>query len=265
MYDVQNKTVMITGAARGLGYKYAEILLRNGAKRVAMVDLPTSNGQDAAATLEKEFGKDRAAFYACDVIKAEDLERTFKEIVETFEGLDIIINNAGILDDKHWERMIEVNIKAVICGSLLAMDHMGKHSGGKGGVIVNIASIAGLVPCSFAPIYTATKHAVLGFSQALSHTYDETGVRVLIMCPGSTDTPMAKNFWDRTCELIYGLSEVRNEIGTLKCLKQSPDHVALAMLELIQKGENGVAWVSENGEPPYAIDFIHYSKRALPV
>ncbi|KAL6266382.1 hypothetical protein P5V15_003237 [Pogonomyrmex californicus] len=265
MYNVKNKTVMITGAARGLGYKCAEILLRNGAKCVAIVDLSISDGQNAATTLENEFGRGRAIFYACDVTKAEDLEKTYKNIVNSFEGLDIIINNAGIFNDKLWERTIEVNIKALIHSSFLAMDYMGKHKGGKGGIIVNVASALALYPNGvFGPVYTASKYAVLGFSQILANMYDKTGVRVLIMCPGLTETRLAENMSDRTCDLV------RDTLGNIndlidKITSQSTVHVALAMLDLIQKGKNGAVWVSEGGEPSYAVDFIHYSKRSLPV
>ncbi|KAL6266381.1 hypothetical protein P5V15_003236 [Pogonomyrmex californicus] len=264
MYNVKNKTVMITGAARGLGYKYAEILLRNGAKYVAMVDLPTSNGQNAAATLEKEFGKGRAVFYVCDVTKAEDLEKVFKKTVDTFKGLDIIINNAGMLSDKRWEEMIDLNVNALIRGSFLAMDYMGKHNDGKGGVIVNISSTVGLSSNYFLPIYSASKHAVVGFSQSLADLYDKTGVRVVIMCPGVTLTELVANISNKIHDSIGNV--LGNVDDLLKNFpKQSTDHVALAMLNLIQKGKNGAVWVSEGGEPSYAVDFIHYSKRSLPV
>ncbi|KAL6266377.1 hypothetical protein P5V15_003232 [Pogonomyrmex californicus] len=264
MYNVQNKTVMVTGAAAGLGYKYAEILLRNGAKRVAMVDLPTSNGQSAAATLEKEFERGRAVFYACDVTKAEDLEKTFKKIIDAFEGLDILINNAGILNDVYWERTIDVNVKALIRSSFLAMDYMGKHKGGKGGVIVNISSIAGLLPYVIHPVYVASKHAVLGFSQALADLYDKTNVRILIMCPGLTETALVENIPNTVSALVHAaLDSIEDKVK--KFPRQSSDHVALAMLDLIQKGKNGAVWVSEGGQPPYAVNFVHYSKRSQPV
>ncbi|KYQ58797.1 15-hydroxyprostaglandin dehydrogenase [NAD+] [Trachymyrmex zeteki] len=262
MYDVKNKTVMITGAANGIGYKYAEILLRNGARCVAVVDLPISNGQNAVVTLENEFGKGRAIFVACDVIKADDLLKTFKKIIDTFEGLDILINNAGILNDKFLEETIDLNVKALIRGSMLAFDYMGKHKGGKGGVIVNIASIFGLHPADSLPIYSASKFAVLGFSQSLASMYDKTGVRVVIMCPGVTTTALITNLDNKICDSV---SAVGNDIDLKKYSTQTTDNVALAMLDLIQKGKNQAAWVSENGQPPYAVDFPHYSKRSLPV
>ncbi|KYQ58773.1 15-hydroxyprostaglandin dehydrogenase [NAD+] [Trachymyrmex zeteki] len=264
MYDVQNKTAMITGAASGLGYKYAEILLRNGARSVAVVDLPTSNGQNAVATLENEFGKGCAVFLACDVTKTDDLEETFKKIVDAFKGLDILINNAGTLNDKHWEETIDLNVKALIRGSMLAFDYMGKHKGGEGGIIVNIASIAALHPLFIMPMYCASKFAVLGFSQSLASMYDKTGVRVVIMCPGGTITALLTDINSKICDSVLAvIGNVNDEAK--KYPIQTTDNVALAMLDLIRKGKNGAAWVSENGQPPYAVDFPHYFKRSLPV
>ncbi|KYQ48858.1 15-hydroxyprostaglandin dehydrogenase [NAD+] [Trachymyrmex zeteki] len=83
-----------------------------------------SNGQNAVATLENEFGKGRAIFVACDVTKADDFKKIFKKIVDTFKGLDIVINNAGIFDDNYWEKTVDLNVKAVIRGSMLAFDYM---------------------------------------------------------------------------------------------------------------------------------------------
>ncbi|XP_011693207.1 PREDICTED: 15-hydroxyprostaglandin dehydrogenase [NAD(+)]-like [Wasmannia auropunctata] len=264
MYDVQNKTVMITGAAGGIGYKYAEILLRNGARSIAVVDLPTSNGQNAVATLQNEFGKNRVIFIVCDVTKADDFEKAFRKIVDAFEGLDILINNAGILNDNYWEETIDLNVKALIRGSMLAFDYMGKHKGGKGGVIVNISSVAGLVPAKFLPVYTASKYAVLGFSQSLANVYDKSGVRVVVMCPGVTATTLVANINQKFCKSIRALKgEPDDDLETHP--KQTTDNVALAMLDLIQKGKNGAAWVSEGDQPPYAVDFPHYCKRSLPV
>jgi len=213
--------------------------------------------------LENEFGKGRAVFIACDVTKAEHLKKAFEKVVDTFGGLDILINNAGILN-RNWEQVIDLNVKALIRASILAMEHMGKHKGGKGGVIVNISSVAGLSPVYFVPIYSASKCAVLGYSQCLAEMYDKSGVRVVIMCPGSTATPMFATLSDQISDVFRPLlGNIDEEIK--KLTTQSTDNVALAMLDLIQKGKNGAAWVSEDGKAPYAVDFPHYSKRSLPV
>lgn len=257
---------MITGGAAGLGYKFAEILLRNGAKSVAIIDLPTSNGENAATTLENEFGKNRAVFVACDVTKAEDLKEAFKRVIDTFETLDILINNAGILNDKDkWEQTIDINLTALIRSTYLALDYMGKYKGGKGGLIVNISSVTGLAPYPLAPVYTATKHAVVGFSQSLASLYEKTGVRVLIMCPGVTKTAIIENVFNKTVHFVDAKDahQFLTSLDTSIC--QSIDNVAFALIDLIQKGKNGDAWVSEHDKPPYAVDFPYYSSRSLPV
>lgn len=265
MYDVKNKTVMITGGAGGLGREYAEILLRNGARSVAVVDLAASKGQDVVAGLETEFGKGRAVFLACDLTKANELEATFGKVVDAFGGLDVLINNAGILDEHHWERTIDLNVKALIRASMLAFNHMGRHLGGKGGVIVNVSSVAGLHPTVFLPMYAASKYAVRGFSQSLAGLHDASGVRVVVMCPGATKTSIVADLPEK----IYDSVKIALDERVSKMLKDLPmqttDNVASAMLALIQKGKNGAVWVSENDEPPYTVNFTHYSKRALPV
>ncbi|XP_011268840.2 15-hydroxyprostaglandin dehydrogenase [NAD(+)] [Camponotus floridanus] len=264
MDNVRNKSVMITGGARGLGYKFAEVLLLNGAKNVAIIDLPTSNGENAVLALQKESGTGRVIFVSCDVANAEDLKRAFEKVVDTFGTLDILINNAGIFNDKHkWEETIDINLKAYIRGSYLALEHMGKYKGGKGGVIVNVSSVCGLSVFFPGPVYTASKYGVLGFSQALAGLYDYTGVRVLIICPGMTDTNLADNATENVIHFLDA-EYTKQSIEPFKPI-QSVDNVAAALLELIQKGKNGAAWVSEHDQPPYAVDFPHYSTRSLPV
>lgn len=258
MDGIQNKSVMVTGGATGIGYKISEILLRHGAKGIAIIDLPTSNGKNAVATLEKEFGKGRAVFLPYDVTKDDDMEKAFKEVINTFQGLDILINNAGILHESNWKQTIDVNTTAVIRNSFLALDYMGKHKGGKGGVIANMASLLGLFTIQATPVYCASKHAVVGFSQALAKSYNTIGVRVVVLCPGATKTALMENskFFDFEDEAIMQLTE--NSM-------QSVDNVAFAMLHLIEKGKNGAVWVSENDQPPYAVEFPNYSELAVSV
>lgn len=264
MDNVHDKTVMITGGAAGLGHKYAEILLLNGAKSVAIIDLPTSNGENSAIALQKDSGTGRVIFVACDVTKAEDLERAFKKVIDTFGTLDILINNAGIFDELKWEETIDINLKALIRSSYLVLEHMGKNKGGKGGTIVNVSSVVGLSVFFAIPVYTASKHGVLGFSQALADLYNKTGVRVLILCPGITKTKILDNISDKFVHIID--AKRAKETGD-ECVKKSQpiDNVVVAMLNLIQKGKNGAVWVSELDQPPYAVDFPHYSERSLSV
>ena len=149
-----------------------------------MIDLPTSNGQNG---FENEFGKGRAIFVTWDVTKADDLEKTFRKIIDAFKELDILINNANIFNDNYWKKTIDLNIKALIHYSMLTLDYMGKQRWQRRCNYINIASITGLTPTCFVPIYYASKYAILGFSQSLANMY-KTGVRMVIMCPDATTT-----------------------------------------------------------------------------
>lgn len=260
MDNIKNKTILITGAANGIGFTYAQKLLQNGAKAVALLDLTTSPGQMSATTLEREFGKGKAIFFPCDVTNTEELAETFKKVWNVWNGLDIVINNAGMFNDKKWEETIRVNVNGVIQGSLLAMDLMSKHKGGKGGTIVNISSIVGLKPFKMCPVYCASKHAVMAFSLSLQENWDRTGVRVLVMCPGVTATTLLSNIEEKTLEFIDPV-ETRAALSNLP--SQPAENVAHAMVALIQKGKNGSVWVSEDNQPPLAIEFSPVKKIEL--
>lgn len=263
MSKIQNKTALITGGAAGLGYKYAEDLLKNGAKSVALLDLSSSKGVESAATLEKEFGKNKAIFVPCDVSNAAQFEGAVKKVISVFHTIDIFINNAGILNDDQWEKMIDINVTGLIRGSYLALDHMSKQNNGKGGIIVNIASIVGICnDFSIVPVYTATKHAVIGFSSTLKHLEEYTGVRVLIMCPGVTTTCLFDGGEKNFCKY----SDLKSGVELLnKCPTQTVDNVSRAMMDLIQKGKNGAIWVSEDEQPPYEVNIPHYKELSVPV
>lgn len=259
---IKNKNALVTGGANGLGFHYAVELLRNDAKCVAILDLPNANGAAAVAKLEKEFGKNRAVFLPCDVTNADQLTAAFEKASEDLKGLDIVINNAGIANEKQWELTIGINYTALVRATYLAMDLMGTHKGGKGGTLVNISSICGFKPFNAFPVYCGTKHAVIGFSRCVQRSYDKTGVRVLVMCPGVTDTQLAANLRDRSTDLAHTETDIE---AILKKPTQTAEHVARAMVELIDRGENGTICVSENGEPAYAVEIPAYSTLRKPL
>ncbi|XP_025152383.1 15-hydroxyprostaglandin dehydrogenase [NAD(+)]-like [Harpegnathos saltator] len=262
MDNVQDKTVMITGGAGGLGSEFVKIVLKNGAKKVAIVDLPTSQNRAKLAEFERKYGKSRVAFFSCDITKVKEYEETFKKIVDAFGYLDILVNNAGILNDNKLEQTIDLNITSLIRSTLLAIDYMGKHKGDKGGLVVNISSIAGLTSqnCMF-PVYSATKHAIVGFSQSLANFYHDTGVRIVTLCPGFTETPLANDLLENVILGCVKLETCEKLLATFK-QHQMPDNVSRALLHIIQNAENGTVWVSENGQPPYSVKMCHYSKHA---
>ncbi|XP_025152392.1 15-hydroxyprostaglandin dehydrogenase [NAD(+)]-like [Harpegnathos saltator] len=260
MDNVQDKTVLITGGVGGLGSEFVKIVLENGAKKVAIVDLPTSQNRAKVAEFESKYGKSRAGFFPCDITKVKEYEETFKKIVDAFGYLDILVNNAGMVNDNKLEQTIDLNITSLIRSTLLAMDYMGKHMGGKGGLIINIASVAGLSASYIIPIYSATKHAVVSFSQAVAYFYHNTGVRIVTLCPGFTATSIIIGSFDNVV-LDFVKPEISEKYAPFG-LAQAKDNVSRALLHLIQNAENGTVWVSENNQPPYSVNMCHYSKRA---
>ncbi|KAL6444261.1 hypothetical protein ACFW04_001874 [Cataglyphis niger] len=259
MMEIQEKTVLITGGANGIGYCTARELLRSGAKAVAIVDLPDSNGEIATAELKKEFGSDHVIFLVGDVTKIDELTACFDKAIESFGTLDIVINNAGIMNDAEWEPMVDVNYKGIVHGTILGLNHMGKHKGGKGGTIVNMSAIVGLQSNPIAPIYAGTQFAIVGFTLSLQAFYEKTGIRVLVICPGLTNTGLASKFMSSK---VYAMDIVDDEIAAKEMTtmeSQPPEHVANAIVELIEKGENGAVFVSENNQPAYAVQLPSYT------
>nr|XP_009291007.1 15-hydroxyprostaglandin dehydrogenase [NAD(+)] isoform X2 [Danio rerio] len=165
--SLHGKTALVTGGAQGIGRAVVEELLQNGAK-VALVDLNQSVGEECKSDLDDQFGEDNCIFIQCDVTDGEKLGDAFRNTVDRFGRLDIVINNAGINNEKNWEKTIEVNLTSVIKGTYLALEHMSKEYGKQGGAIINVSSMAAFLHSPHQPVYTATKYGVIGFSRAMA-------------------------------------------------------------------------------------------------
>ncbi|XP_038661701.1 15-hydroxyprostaglandin dehydrogenase [NAD(+)]-like isoform X2 [Scyliorhinus canicula] len=189
--DLTGKVALVTGAAQGIGRSFTEALLRHGAK-VALVDSNKSIGEDCKKALDEEFGAANSLFITCNVGSEEQLKGAFQKTKDFFGSLDIVCNNAGINNENKWEQTITVNLISVIRGTYIALDYMSRENGGKGGVIVNMSSLAGLFPAAHGPVYTATKHGVVGFTRAIAATSKILGygVRINTICPAFVDTPL---------------------------------------------------------------------------
>uniref|UniRef100_A0A3Q0S7Y8 Zgc:56585 n=1 Tax=Amphilophus citrinellus TaxID=61819 RepID=A0A3Q0S7Y8_AMPCI len=139
---LNGKTAVVTGAAMGIGKAITEILLKNGAK-VALLDVNKAAGESLMEVLRKQYGPDQMLFLLCNVESDEQFKAAFQKTLETFGGIDILCNNAGILNETTWENMVSINLMGAIRGTYLGLEHMSKLSGGRGGVILNTASMAG--------------------------------------------------------------------------------------------------------------------------
>ncbi|HJQ67664.1 MAG TPA: SDR family oxidoreductase [Blastocatellia bacterium] len=190
MNQFKDKTVIVTGAASGIGRAISEQLSRNGAI-VVMADIHRDGLQQVAARLTEEGGRVETAYL--DVTSAEDVRALIDKVIAGHGRLDYIFNNAGIavagevrdLSLDHWRRIIDVNLWGVIHGATAAYSAMVKQGFGH---IVNTASLAGLVGSPTMVPYSTTKFAVVGLSTSLRAEGEAFGVNVTAVCPGFIQT-----------------------------------------------------------------------------
>ncbi|XP_070556567.1 15-hydroxyprostaglandin dehydrogenase [NAD(+)]-like [Ptychodera flava] len=242
--DISGKVALVTGGANGIGKAIVEILLRKEAQGVGIVDIDPIKGQEVTASLQKTFGDGRIVFVKCDVTSDKELKSTFEDVKKKFGRLDIVCNNAGISNEYQPAKTIATNLTSVITGTYLAVELMGTQNGGNGGVVINTASAAGLITNPYGPVYTATKHGVVGFSRAAAKEPKivENGVRVSTICPEFVDTSFVTNAEDG----VRYKAEIRKQIETLNLMP--PTGVAEVVIKLIEDPQyNGCAiFVYEN-------------------
>ncbi|XP_037543213.1 15-hydroxyprostaglandin dehydrogenase [NAD(+)] [Nematolebias whitei] len=238
---LEGKTAVVSGAAMGIGKAVSEILLENGAK-VALLDINEAAAESLLETLRKKHGAGKSLFVKCDVESEEQIKAAFQKTVETFGGIDIVCNNAGILTESNWKKTISINLLSVIKATYIALEHMSKLSGGQGGIIINTASMAGLGPFSCCPVYTAAKFGVVGFTRAMAGASEELGygIRFNAVCPGFVQTDLLLKIPDGLGQfqaLGESLEQMKEKMGVL-----STSEVAEAFLELAKdETKNGQA------------------------
>lgn len=160
--NLENKVALITGGASGIGYAIAREFLSEGMPAVSIVDNNKERLDGVTKQLTQEFGEDKVLDIAADVSDIEQMDGAFRNTSLHYQALDIIINNAGIMNDGNWENEIKTNIYGCIIGTLLGMQYMAKSSSGSGGIIVNMGSIMSIIPSCGMPIYTMTQFGIAG-------------------------------------------------------------------------------------------------------
>ncbi|XP_046752175.1 15-hydroxyprostaglandin dehydrogenase [NAD(+)]-like isoform X2 [Diprion similis] len=235
---VSGKNILVTGGANGLGAAFVKVFLQHDINKVTIIDVDNVKGQMSASAINKTAGYEKATYIRADVTKHEEMIDAFKKSSEAMDGIDIVINNAGILDERRWEREIAVNINGNVSCALLAIEHMAMDNGGRGGVLINVAQHCNSETSAQLPIYTATKWANIGFSKALgtSHHFEKKGIRIITLCPGLTETALTIDGPNKLLSRVMKADFVKN-------LEQLP----------IQTGEHGSIWVIENGAHPYEV------------
>jgi NAD(P)-dependent dehydrogenase (short-subunit alcohol dehydrogenase family) len=249
--NLEGKIVVITGAGSGIGRATALALARLGAKVVA-ADLVE---EWAAATAEQvRAAGSEAIAVRVDVSREEDLAQLFETTEHRFGGMDVLVNNAGVLGGprfpdalpRHWKRAIDINVLGVAYGIHHGVPLLRRRGGG---VIINTASTSGLTPHTIDPMYAATKAAVVNLTRSLSFLQEEDGIRVNCVCPALVETPLEANtgadFDEESRTDFIARRSVRRGRSRL-----TPEDIASAIVELIEDDSlNGVSYKVVLGQP----------------
>ena len=190
-YNFSNKVVSITGAGSGFGRLAAEKFAAAGA-RLVLSDINAEALQEVAEGLVA----DGLLAVPCDVSDETQVAAMFNQAQEAFGGVDIAVNNAGVIhdlvrtadiSDEVFDRNIAVNLK----GTFLCMRHELRQMTKKGaGKIVNMASASGLIGSPFLSVYAAAKHGVVGLTRSAAVEYGRKGIQINALCPAFSRTPM---------------------------------------------------------------------------
>lgn len=201
----KDKVAIITGGGSGLGRAVALQLAEEGAN-ISVVDISEKAGHETVQMVEEKGSK--AIFIKADVSKAEDVKNYVDETVASFGTVDMFYNNAGIsgpgvdfannsIEDIN--QIVGINLLGGLYGLKYVLEVMLKNGGGS---IVNTSSTAGLVGQATVTIYSATKHGITGATKSIAAEYADKGIRVNAIAPGTTETPMVKEYREKNPENV---------------------------------------------------------------
>jgi NAD(P)-dependent dehydrogenase (short-subunit alcohol dehydrogenase family) len=189
---LDNKTAIVTGGANGIGRAIAELFAKEGA-RVFIADLDASTGEEVAAKIRSGGGV--ATFAECDVTSGEAVKRTVAMATQDKNRIDILCNNAayiakewhnaGDATDDEWDKCYQVSLRGTQLFTREVLPLMFEQ---KGGTIINVSSIQGLVGARNSVAYTSIKHALIGFTRSVAYDFGPHNIRCNALCPGAIRT-----------------------------------------------------------------------------
>jgi len=228
--EIKNKVALITGSSRGIGKAIALRLAKEGAN-IAINYLKNKEKAEKVAMEARKYGVE-AKIYQADVSKYQQVEEMVRKIVEDFNTIHILVNNAGIIPQHYsifdipleeWEEILTVNLTGVFnCTKAVALI-MIKNGGGK---IINISSVAGKMGGTVGPHYAASKAGIIGMTFSLAQELLKYNITVNAIAPGPIETEMVQSISEERRKIILS----RVPMGRFG----KPEEVAEAVIFLIK-------------------------------
>ncbi len=232
MFDLKGKIALVTGAASGIGEAIAVTLAKAGAL-VCVADIDEENGRRVAQEIINN--SEQAEFLKLNVADDKECENASKSVLEKYKKLDILVNNAGIghvgtieqTSVEDFDRLYQINLRGMFNLTKSFITPMIEQ---KNGVIINTASIGGIVAIKDRLAYCTMKFAVVGFTKCLALDYALDGIRANCICPGRVETPFVKQRISEypDPEKAYAEMSATQAIGRMG----TPEEIAASVLYL---------------------------------
>ena len=214
------KIVLVTGTSRGIGREIAKELAQKGYQVIANYN----KSREEAEKLQQE--NENIEIYKADVSKREEVSKMVQDVIKKYGKIDILINNAGIsqeklftdVTDEDWNTMINNNLYSVFCVTQEVLPNMISR---KQGCIINISSIWGMVGASCETIYSVTKAGIDGMTKSLAKELGPSNIRVNSIAPGCIDTDMNKDLTEQEVQELeqeIPLGKIGKTIDIAKCV-----------------------------------------------
>jgi 2-hydroxycyclohexanecarboxyl-CoA dehydrogenase len=195
LVEMQGKTAIVTGGARGIGRGIVAALARAGAQ-IAIADLRHDVARHEAAEIAHDTGV-RVEAYQTDVTNLAEVRHLTERVVDAFGKIDVLINNAGWDELKPflqttpelWDKLIAINYKSVLNTCYAVLPHMVAR---KAGAVVSVSSDAGRVGSLGEAVYAGAKAGIIAFSRTLAREHARDNIRFNVVCPGPTHTPLVE-------------------------------------------------------------------------
>ncbi|MEK6190175.1 MAG: SDR family oxidoreductase [Carnobacterium alterfunditum] len=251
---LENKSVIVTGSAGGIGEAIARLFAKEGAN-IILADCNEEGVKKIAGELN-ELRQNSAIALKVDVSKKEDTDHMIDVTLEKFGSLDILVNNAGIMDgfepigdisDAKWQKIMDVNVLGVMRSIRRAIPIFKEQ---KSGVIINVASIGGLYGARAGVAYTASKHALVGLTKNTAFMYAKENIRCNAIAPGGVATNIAASMGDIN---QFGMEKTQPGLALNPSFGKPEDIAAVALFLASAESNfvNGAVLTADGGWSAY--------------